>query len=140
MEYLTVENVYSEVKSIEPSTKITDAIKLYIEEEEAILNGILATRYKLPIEETEATVPARRILRAAVLYKVLTRLEIYFNLGNNTEDGQAIVDKVTYWSMNKNLMSKIEKNTVKLEGVPLIENYVASSFPESKFNRGRSQW
>lgn len=139
MDYLTAADVYKEVKTLTETAEQTATIEAYIEEEEAILNGILSFKYQLPIEKTEETREARTLLRGIVAYKVLVRLEMFLNLRGDKES-QAIVDKVTYWSMYRFSTNKISKNQIKLKNVPIIENFVASNFPKSRFNRNTDQW
>ena len=107
MKYITVDDVLKSVKTTAQTTELTEAVENFIEEEEAILDGLLAYKYKLPIPSTDATVDARRILRGVVAYKVLTRVEMFLNIQG--EEGQAIVDKATYWGMYKNTINMIAK-------------------------------
>lgn len=139
MDYVTVDDVYKSVKTLTKTDDQTATITSFIQEEEAILNGILSYKYVLPIAGGDETKEARTILRGIVIYKVLARLEIFLNLRGD-QDGQAIVDKITYWSMYKNTTAKLEKNKIKLKNVPVIDNFVASNFPKSRFDRNVDQW
>lgn len=139
MDYLTVDDVYKSVKDLSPSTKLNETIEGFIKEEEALLNGMLSFKYKLPIAVNDATENARNLLRGIILYKILARLEIFLDLQGDKE-GQAIVDKITYWSMYKNATAKLAKNQIKLDGVEVIDRFVSSNFPKSRFNRNIEQW
>ena len=138
MRYLTTEQVYNSVKTLPVGDTLTATIQSYITQEEAIIDGVLAFKYKLPIEETPETADAREILKGIVLYKVLARLEIYLNLKG--PEGQALVDKITYWGMYKNSLNMLSKNKIKLNGVDIIENFAVAKFPKAKFNREYDQW
>ena len=139
MEYLTVEDVYKSVKELDENAKLTETITGFIQEEEAILNGMLSFKYRLPIPKTEATSNARTLLRGIILYKILARLEIFLKLDGGDES-QAITDKITYWKMYRNSTAMISKNQIKLDGVQVIDNFVSSNFPKSKFDRDIDQW
>ena len=138
MRYLTATEVFSSVKTLTATEELTATITSFIKQEEAIVDGVLGFKYKLPIEESDETEDARAILKGIVLYKILARLEIFLNLQG--DDGQALVDKVTYWSMYKNSINMIAKNKIKLKGVPLIDKFIASKFPAARFNRQYDQW
>lgn len=138
MEYLTAEDVYGSVKQLDKDDAQTATITSFIKQEEAIVNGLLAYKYQLPIEKTDETIEARELIKGIVLYKVLARLEIFLNLQG--EEGQAIVDKKAYWEMHKFSIMQLEKNTIKLKGVPVIQNFVVSNFPKARFNRDVDNW
>lgn len=139
--YLTADDVYNAVKALTPDNDQTATITSYIKEESSILNGILSPIYQLPIPNTPETDDARSILKGIVMYKVLARLEMFLNLSGNTdESGQAIVDKVTYWSMHKQSTKKISMGEIRLPNVPLVERFVTSNFPKARFDRNIENW
>ena len=141
-EYLQASDIYLSVKALPEDEDLTNTINEFIKDEEAMVNGTIANRYKLPIKKETETKDALGIMKAIVRYKVLARLEMFLKLqARNPKQGQAVADKMSYLEMYKDGLEKIMDGKLSLNNVPLIENYVASSFPAAKFERNNPfQW
>ena len=145
--YLTTDEIIKSIKGLvlatnSASTGITsENIQIMIDDETAMVNGILSHRYVLPIDKDDpASKNAFNIVKSIVRYRVLCRLEMFLNLKGDSQSSQAIVDSLKMSSMFKEASRKILKGELVLDGVEIVDNVVAGNFPDSRFPHGQDLW
>ena len=62
------------------------------------------------------------------------------NLQGDSDNSQAIIDSMKIASMYKEASRKLLNGELTLDDVPLIDNIVASNFPDSRFPENREFW
>lgn len=145
--YLTVDEIVDSVKGFSlakdgsKSGVFSKHIQIMIDDETAMVNGLLSHRYVVPIDkDNEDTKNAFNIVKSIVRYRVLCRLELFLNLQGEENSSQAIVDAMKISSMYKEASRKLLKGELLLDNVPLVDNIIASNFPESRFSNDRPNW
>ena len=145
--YLTVDEIVDSVKGFSlaregsSSGVFSKHIQIMIDDETAMVNGLLSHRCVLPISSDDAKLQnAFNIVKSIVRYRVLCRFELFLNLQGDDSSSQAIVDTMKVSSMYKEASRKLLKGELILDNVPLVDNIVASNFPESRFSNDRPNW
>ena len=140
--YLTVEEILKSVKSLGISKNLSEEnIQIMIDDETAIINGHLSHRYVLPIEkDNPKTENAFNIVKAAVRYRVMVRLEMFLNLKGDVKTSQAILPVMKTSTISRDTLKKIVEGKINLDGVPIVHNYISSNFRPSRFSDDRPNW
>lgn len=149
MAYTTHEDIASEFKNIEfsaTSAITSTAVTSFIEEEEALVNAMLSSRYETPVTDTESKLILKKIVIDFVAYRVAKIL----NLKKDVPIPEKVVvqqlSEGAAFKMSKQYLEMIRKGAIILSGATAQSNgqgvysynYQESVLP--KFERDTKQW
>lgn len=133
--YLTVDEVLTSVKSLTQSGINQAAVTTMIQDESCLVDGVLAQRYKLPIEETN--ISALNIVKAVVRYRVLVRIELYLRIKSTSKKGeQEVLDASKYHMKADKELERLQQGHLQLPNVARVDDLVAFSFSERVYREG----
>lgn len=137
--YLTVDEVLTSVKSLTQSGINQAAVTTMIQDESCLVDGVLAQRYKLPIDESN--VAAINIIKAVVRYRVLVRIELYLRIKSTSKKGeQEVLDASKYHMKADKELERLQQGHLQLPNVARVDDLVAFSFSERVYREGVDQW